>query len=54
LAASSNTSAKASRIHIYPEAGHAFFADYRPSFDKESAEDGWKRTLDWFKSHHAK
>ena len=54
LAASSNAAAKASSIHIYPEAGHAFFADYRPSFHKESAEDGWKRTLDWFKNHHAK
>ena len=54
LAASSNAAAKASSIHIYPEAGHAFFADYRPSFHQESAEDGWKRTLDWFKSHHAK
>jgi carboxymethylenebutenolidase len=54
LAASSNAAAKASSIHIYPEAGHAFFADYRPSFHKESAEDGWKRALDWFKSHHAK
>ena len=54
LAASSNPSAKASSIHIYPEAGHAFFADYRPSFHKESAEDGWKRALDWFKSHHVK
>ncbi|MEI9951607.1 MAG: dienelactone hydrolase family protein [Pseudomonadota bacterium] len=54
LAASSNAAAKASSIHIYPEAGHAFFADYRPSFDKEAAEDGWKRTLDWFKSHHVK
>ena len=54
LAASSNAAAKASSIHIYPEAGHAFFADYRPSFHKESAEDGWKRTLSWFKTHHAK
>jgi carboxymethylenebutenolidase len=54
LAASSNAAAKASSIHIYPEAGHAFYADYRPSFHKESAEDGWKRTLDWFKKHHAK
>jgi len=54
LAASSNAAAKASSIHIYPDAGHAFFADYRPSFQQESAEDGWKRTLDWFKSHHAK
>jgi carboxymethylenebutenolidase len=54
LAASSNAAAKASRIHIYPDAGHAFLADYRPSFHKESAEDGWQRMLDWFKSHHAK
>jgi len=54
LAASSNAAAKASSIHIYPDAGHAFFADYRPSFHQASAEDGWKRTLDWFKSHHAK
>ncbi|HYP74476.1 MAG TPA: dienelactone hydrolase family protein [Polyangiaceae bacterium] len=54
LAASSNPVAKASSIHVYPDAGHAFFADYRPSFHKESAEDGWKRALEWFKTHHAK
>ncbi|MEI9936278.1 MAG: dienelactone hydrolase family protein [Pseudomonadota bacterium] len=54
LAASSNAAAKASSIRIYADAGHAFFADYRPSYHKEAAEDGWKRTLDWFKSHHAK
>jgi carboxymethylenebutenolidase len=53
LAASSNPAAKASRIHLYPEAGHAFFADYRPSYHQESAEDGWKRLLDWLKNHHA-
>jgi carboxymethylenebutenolidase len=54
LAASSNAAAKASSIHIYPEAGHAFFADYRPSFHAASAADGWQRTLDWFKSHRVK
>ncbi len=54
LAASSNASAKASSIHIYPEAGHAFFADYRPSYHEASAKDGWKRLLDWLKAHHAK
>ena len=54
LAASSNANAKASSIHIYPEAGHAFFADYRPSFHQESAEDGWKRALEFLKAHHAK
>ncbi len=54
LAASSNASAKASTIHVYPDAGHAFFADYRPSYHEESAKDGWKRLLDWLKTHHAK
>jgi carboxymethylenebutenolidase len=42
-----------SEIHVYPDAGHAFHADYRPSYRKEAAEDGWKRMLDWFKAHGA-
>lgn len=54
LAASSTPAAKASSIHLYPDAGHAFFADYRPSYHQASAEDGWKRTLDWLKAHHAR
>jgi len=54
LAASSTAAAKASSIHIYPDAGHAFFADYRPNYHKESAEDGWKRLLAWLKAHQAK
>ena len=40
-----------SRIHVYPDAPHAFFADYRPSYRKEAAEDGWKRCLAWFREH---
>ncbi len=36
---------------IYPGAGHAFHADYRPSYNKAAAEDGWKRMLDWFKQN---
>ena len=51
LKASSNKSAKASTIHVYPDAPHAFNADYRPSYRKEAAEDGWKRMLAWFKQH---
>src|ERR1041384_2545030 len=42
---------KESRIHVYPDAGHAFNADYRPSYRKEAAEDGWKRMLAWFAKH---
>ena len=46
-----NAAAKASQFVLYPEAPHAFHADYRPSFRKEAAEDGWKRALAWFKQH---
>lgn len=49
--AKGNAAAKASTFVVYPEAPHAFHADYRPSFRKEPAEDGWKRALAWFKQH---
>lgn len=35
-------------IHVYPGAPHAFHADYRPSYRKLEAENGWKRMLAWF------
>jgi carboxymethylenebutenolidase len=35
-------------IVVYPGAGHAFFADYRPSFNAAAAADGWQRCTDWF------
>ncbi len=38
-------------IIVYPESGHAFNADYRPSYRKTDAEDAWRRMLDWFKKH---
>lgn len=38
-------------IIVYPEAGHAFNADYRPSYHAESAKDGWARMLAWFKQY---
>jgi carboxymethylenebutenolidase len=40
-----------SQIHVYPEAPHAFHADYRPSYRKDAAEDGWQRMQAWFKAH---
>lgn len=40
-------------IVIYPEAGHGFFADYRPSYNPDAAADGWKRLLDWFERYGA-
>ena len=42
---------KTAEIILYPDTPHAFFADYRPSYRKEQAEDGWKRMLDWFKKY---
>ena len=42
---------KKSEIHTYPGMPHAFHADYRPSYRKEAADDGWKRLLDWFRKH---
>ncbi len=38
-------------LHVYPGAGHAFHADYRPSYRKEAAEDGWLRLSAWFKDN---
>jgi carboxymethylenebutenolidase len=38
-------------IHVYAEVPHGFHADYRPSYRKAEAEDGWKRMLAWFRKH---
>ena len=42
---------KKSPIHVYPDVPHAFHADYRPSYRKAQADDGWKRMLAWFKKN---
>jgi carboxymethylenebutenolidase len=42
---------KTCEIVVYPDTPHAFNADYRPSYRKEAAQDGWRRMLDWFKEH---
>jgi carboxymethylenebutenolidase len=42
---------KTAEIVVYPDTPHAFHADYRPSYRKEAAEDGWKRMLEWFKKY---
>ena len=36
---------------VYPDADHAFHADYRPTYNAQAAQDGFKRALDWFASH---
>jgi len=42
---------KPSEIVVFPEAGHAFLADYRPSFRAEDAAAGWAACLAWFRKH---
>lgn len=40
-----------STFHVYPDAPHAFHADYRPSYRPDDAKDGWKRCLEWFRAN---
>jgi len=40
-----------SEIVLYDGAPHAFYADYRPSYRKEAADDGWKRMQAWFRKY---
>ncbi|HMZ78130.1 MAG TPA: dienelactone hydrolase family protein [Acidobacteriota bacterium] len=42
-----------SEIVVFPGVDHGFHADYRPSYNKEAAQDGWKRLLAWFKKYGA-
>ena len=42
--------ARKSEFIVYADTPHAFNADYRPSYRKEAAENGWQRTLAWFKA----
>jgi carboxymethylenebutenolidase len=46
-----NAAAKASQFVVYPQAPHAFHADYRPTYRQDAAVDGFKRALAWFKGH---
>lgn len=40
-----------SEIVLFPDTPHGFHADYRPSYRKQQAEDGWKRLREWFLKH---
>jgi carboxymethylenebutenolidase len=42
---------KTAEFKTYPGAPHGFHADYRPSYRKEAAEDGWKNAIAWFKKY---
>ena len=42
---------KTAEFVLYPDAPHAFFADYRPSYRPDAAKDAWRRCLVWFQKY---
>lgn len=50
-AALKNSAAKASQFEVYPDAPHAFHADYRATYREGPAKDGWEKCLAWFKKN---
>ena len=50
-AAKARAAGKVVDIMVYPDAGHGFHADYRPTYVRDAAEDGWARMQAWFKTY---
>jgi len=48
IGAAMKAAGKTCEIVVYPDTPHGFLADYRPSYRKAAAEDGWTRLADWF------
>ena len=40
-----------SKLEVFMDSGHGFFADYRPSYNEKDAKDGWRQLQAWFKSN---
>jgi carboxymethylenebutenolidase len=51
MEAALKSAGKTEEFVIYPGAPHAFFADYRPSYRPEAAQDAWRRCVAWFKRY---
>lgn len=50
-AAKARAAGQTVRIIDYPDAGHGFHADYRPSYNRTDAEAAWAQALAWLKAH---
>jgi len=50
-AAPKNPAAKACQFEVYPDAPHAFHADYRATYREGPAKDGWEKCVAWFKKN---
>ncbi|WP_374626660.1 dienelactone hydrolase family protein [Pandoraea sp.] len=46
-----NAASKASVLKVFPNSGHAFFADYRSSYVEADAKAGWALALAWLRKH---
>ena len=42
-----------SRIDVFDDTGHGFYADYRDSYNDKDAKEAWGRALTWLRSHGA-
>ena len=51
MRAACQAAGKTCEIVVYPNAGHAFNADYRPTYRPEPAKDGWAKMLAWFRKY---
>ena len=38
-------------VQEFPDTPHGFYADYRPSYRKDEAQNGWQRLQEWFKKY---
>ncbi len=50
-AAKARAAGKTVEIVVFPDAGHGFHADYRPTYVPDAAADGWDRMLAWFRKY---
>ncbi|VVD84598.1 Carboxymethylenebutenolidase [Pandoraea cepalis] len=46
-----DAASRASKLKVFPNSGHAFFADYRSSYVEADAKEGWTLALDWLRKH---
>jgi carboxymethylenebutenolidase len=42
---------RSSRLEVFMDTGHGFFADYRPSYNEKDAKQGWSELLAWFRKY---
>jgi carboxymethylenebutenolidase len=40
-----------SKLQVFMDAGHGFFADYRPSYNEKDAQTGWRELQAWFRQY---